>query len=319
MTTSYFSVSESKKYSYFCIPKVMLSSPELKSISCEAKLLYGIMLDRMSLSVENNWADKDGKTFILFTIEETMDTLCCGKSKAMATMAELDGIGLIERVRQGQGNANRIYVKNFTLDCEHQKSEKQTSETTYIAAQTVEPSAFAMETSDNQASRGLKNKPQEVSKTAPNNTDINNTYVVIPDIYPIHHAQENWWDGMDGLSVEREIKSRVQFDLLMGCVLTDDERSRAQELVTIMTEVLLIQKKKIRVNGEDLPSMFVKRRIGEYNMGHFLYVFHALKQNVSPVRNIRAYIITALYNAPVTYAHSLQAQENAERALEDCV
>ena len=112
--SDYFYGDESKEFSYFRIPRLLITHQRFKNISVEAKLLYGLLLDRMGLSEEHGWYDEDGRVFIYYTVEEIADDLCCGRDKAMKLLAELDkakGAGLIERVRQGQGKPTKIYVK----------------------------------------------------------------------------------------------------------------------------------------------------------------------------------------------------------------
>jgi hypothetical protein len=107
---------EAEQYAFFRIPKILMTEPYFKDISTDAKLLYGMMLDRMSLSIKNGWTDDLGRVYIYFPIEEVMELLHCKSEKATRLMAELDskkGIGLIERVRQGQGKPSIVYVKNF--------------------------------------------------------------------------------------------------------------------------------------------------------------------------------------------------------------
>lgn len=115
--SDYFYGDESKEFSYFRIPRLLITHQRFKNVSTEAKLLYGLLLDRMGLSEEHGWYDEDGRVFIYYTVEEIADDLCCGRDKAMKLLAELDktkGAGLIERVRQGQGKPTKIYVKRFT-------------------------------------------------------------------------------------------------------------------------------------------------------------------------------------------------------------
>ena len=100
--SDYFYGDESKEFSYFRIPRLLITHRRFKNISVEAKLLYGLLLDRMGLSEEHGWYDEDGRVFIYYTVEEIADDLCCGRDKAMKLLAELDkakGAGLIERVR----------------------------------------------------------------------------------------------------------------------------------------------------------------------------------------------------------------------------
>lgn len=114
----YFRGMEAEKYSFYRVPKVLFTADCFQSLSCEAKVLYGLMLDRMGLSLKNRWFDEEGKVYIIFTVEEVMELLCCKTQKAVKLMKELDtvgGIGLIEKKRLGLGKPNVIYVKNFIL------------------------------------------------------------------------------------------------------------------------------------------------------------------------------------------------------------
>ena len=113
---SYYYGYEAEQFSFYRIPKLLVMDECFRGISTDAKLLYGLMLDRMSLSIKNGWTDDLGRVYIYFPIEEVMELLHCKSEKATRLMAELDskkGIGLIERVRQGQGKPTIIYVKNF--------------------------------------------------------------------------------------------------------------------------------------------------------------------------------------------------------------
>ena len=112
----YFYGHESEQYSFYRIPKQLISDSRFRNVSTDAKLLYGLMLDRMGLSMKNGWLDEQGRVYIFFVLDEIQDLLQCGHEKAVKLLAELDsekGIGLIERVKQGQGKPTIIYVKQF--------------------------------------------------------------------------------------------------------------------------------------------------------------------------------------------------------------
>ena len=116
---SYFHGPEAEQYSFYRVPKVLFTSEHFKGLSCEAKVLYGLMLDRMSLSIKNGWLDEEQRVYIIFTVEEIMDLLGCKNQKAVKLLKELDdknGIGLIEKRRLGMGKPNVIYVKNFIIE-----------------------------------------------------------------------------------------------------------------------------------------------------------------------------------------------------------
>lgn len=117
-TFSYFQGMEGDMYQFYRIPKLLFTSEYFKNLSCEAKVLYGLMLDRMSLSIKNRWLDEEDRVYIFFSVKEIMEMLNCGRNKAVNCLKELDqetGIGLIEKKRLGLGKANVIYVKNFSL------------------------------------------------------------------------------------------------------------------------------------------------------------------------------------------------------------
>ena len=116
MQFDYFYGNEAEQFTFYRIPKILITSPHFKKISDSAKLLYGLMLDRMSLSIRNGWLDDDNRAYIFFTTNDIMEQMCCGTEKATKMLAELDsekGIGLIERVKQGQGKPAIIYLKSF--------------------------------------------------------------------------------------------------------------------------------------------------------------------------------------------------------------
>ena len=128
----YFTGMEAEQYSFYRVPKVLFTEPCFKTLSCEAKVLYGLMLDRMSLSLKNKWFDEQDRAYIIFTIEDVMELLNCKSQKAVKIMKELDaedGIGLIEKIRQGFGKPNIIYVKNFMIkEAEEQRQQVQQNE-----------------------------------------------------------------------------------------------------------------------------------------------------------------------------------------------
>ena len=123
----YFYGTEAEQYTFYRIPKVLFTDPGFRRITADAKILYGLMLDRMGLSIRNNWLDEQERVFIYFTLEEAMDAMCCGHNKAVSLFTELDKVGLIERKKQGQGRPTKIYVKNFIRKEEVKTSENRKS------------------------------------------------------------------------------------------------------------------------------------------------------------------------------------------------
>ena len=121
MTFNYFYGTEADQFSFYRIPKALFTDSYFKDLSSDAKILYGLMLDRMSLSIKNQWFDDKNRAYIYFSIEDIMELLNCGRNKAIKSMRELDdetGIGLIEKRRQGFGKVNLIVE---TVMCKNDK------------------------------------------------------------------------------------------------------------------------------------------------------------------------------------------------------
>ncbi len=170
---AYFQEQDSEQFSFFRIPKVMFSDKEFEELSSEAKILYGVMLDRVGLSRKNGWVDEEGNVYIYFTIEEMMNLLKWTRYRVFQLLDELDtkkGIGLIERKRIGFNKPNVIYVKNFASVLNRNRGDPKV----------CEPDVPKSEQSDlgksvSQISGSLSDGLQEVCQSDTNNTDINNT------------------------------------------------------------------------------------------------------------------------------------------------
>ena len=112
----YYYGIEAEQFSFYRVPRLLIKDERFKGLSSDAKLLYGLMLDRMSLSMKNGWLDEENRAYIIYTLDTVMEDLGCAKATCVKIMKELDsdnGIGLIEKKRRGLGKPDIIYVKNF--------------------------------------------------------------------------------------------------------------------------------------------------------------------------------------------------------------
>lgn len=169
----YFYGDEVMQFSFFRIPRQLITHPRFKQVSTDSKLLYGMLLDRMGLSIKNEWYDSDGRVYIYYTIEEICDNLNCGRDKAMKLLAEFDGdkgIGLIDRIKQGLGKPTRIYVKRFTTQ---EIATQRKKEQEPFSAPFSQVDYSDAQKSDFPTSRGGDFRPQEVEESDPNYNNIN--------------------------------------------------------------------------------------------------------------------------------------------------
>ena len=190
----YYYGIEAEQFSFYRVPRLLIKDERFKGLSSDAKLLYGLMLDRMSLSMKNGWLDDENRAYIIYTVDAIMEDLGCSKPTCTKIMCELDsdnGIGLIEKKRRGLGKPDIIYVKNFASvpdekepsnpdvstevkDFNFKKQKNLTSGSKKIELQEVKESDLKRE--KNLTSESKETKPQEVNDFVPNynNTNYNN-------------------------------------------------------------------------------------------------------------------------------------------------
>ena len=180
---------EAEQFSFYRIPKLLIKDKRFSGISSDAKMLYGLMLDRMQLSVKNEWIDDENRVYIIYTVEQIMEDLCCCKEKAVKILSELSsqkGIGLIDKIRRGLGKPDIIYVKNFVIqddemdendsDLHDSHSEEQEISTLRsMESRLAEVSNSDFQKSEKPTSRSMDNRPVEVGETDPINNYINKT------------------------------------------------------------------------------------------------------------------------------------------------
>lgn len=295
---------EAEQYAFFRIPKVLMTEPHFKSVSTDAKLLYGLMLDRMSLSVKNGWLDEDGRVYIYFTLEEVCEQLGCKTDKAVKLLAELDtgkGIGLIERIKQGQGRPARIYVMHF-LGMEHPQTSAN-SKSRLRKNRSQELGKSEVLTTEKPKSALRKNRGQDFGKTECNNTDKNKTDFSKTDL-SIHPAQPEPMDVMEGY--REQVEKNIEYDFLVQQHPYDD----LDEIVDLMVEVLCTQEDFVKIGRKQVYTCLAKERFLKLDASHIEYVLDCMRDTRSDIRNIKAYLLEVLFNAPATAGNYYKAQVN---------
>ena len=190
----YYRGMEAEQYSFYRVPKILFTAECFKELSCEAKVLYGLLLDRMSLSMKNHWLDEEERVYIIFTVEEIAELLNCGTQKAVKLLKELDsekGIGLIEKKRLGLGRPNVIYVKNFLV----QKNDEENGDMPDL------------QNCENHNSGVVKTTIQECPKSQFQNDENHNSEDVEPiDIGTEELGKEPYLNGEKEILEDMEIK-----------------------------------------------------------------------------------------------------------------
>ena len=326
MKFSYFYGNESDRLTFYRIPKLLITDEYFRNVSTDAKVLYGLMLDRMGLSAKNGWLDAEKRVFIYFSLEDVMEYLNCSRNKAIKTMAELDdkdGIGLIHKEKKGQGKPAIIYVKNFFSEektgSEVQKmnfratteSTSRSSEKGLLEVQNLNPNKNKINNTELRESPIRSMKPDADPDTNarqtvdnPDTSAIRNGYVM-----DTHSHRKTDVEMLPDYAGYRElIREQIEYACLLDRYPTD--RDTIEGIVDLMLEVALTKKPVLHIAGDDYPADFVRERFRRINYGHIEYVMACMQKNTSKVRNIKAYMLTALFNAPGTMNSYYRAEVN---------
>ena len=284
----YFYGPEGEQFSFIRVPKIFFENEAYRSMSAEAKILYGFLLDRVSVSLKNGWKDDQNRIFIICTIEEIMEKIGCGNKKAIQLLAELeDKIGLIERKRQGLGKPNLIYVKNFI------RTVDNTGQRHFLKCQN--------DTSGSVRTTSLEMSESHGSNTNLSNTDMSNTENLI---YPGTDS-----DGMaERRSCEDYFRRSLEYDILLQN--NPYEKETLEGILELLVDTCCSHKAYIRIAGDNKSGEVVRSRFMKLDSSHIQYVLSCLKENTTDVRNIRQYLLAALYNAPTTISAYYQAKVN---------
>lgn len=304
MTFDYFyGPEDAEQYQFFRIPKRLITGDEFQDISTDSKLLYGLMLDRLQLSIRNKWMDDLNRVYIIYTIEEIMEDMHCASQKAMKLLSELDKkVGLIRRKRQGLGKPSLIYVMKFSTSCPQKSSESK------------------FKNGENQNSGVVKIETPDFRKSPGNNTDLKNTDNNQTD--PIYLSGETLElstkrqpKKKDGMGKDEMEERRAYENYLRNHLYIEElkerfpyDHGRIEEIVELMLDTVCSKAEYIRCAGEDRPAEVVKSRFMKLDSSHIEYVLDSIHENTTDIRNIKAYLMTTLYNAPITIDHYYTAK-----------
>lgn len=310
----YYYGVEAEQFIFVRVPKVLFTDKEhFGGLSNEAKLLYGLLLERMSLSRKNNWIDKHNRVYIIFPVEEIEESLDVGHEKALNLLKELDdqsGIGLVKKNRRGLGLPSILYVKNFIVKGEQNTDRVPTSRSTENEFQEFGKTDFKK--SENQTSENPKNRLLEVRKSDSNNIDINNTDMSYTYVQSIDRSQagiQNFSPGADGLidaiersTVEEKVKKQIDYD----CLISHSDSSvvqMAEEIKDLMVDVLCGEQSVVS-EGKRVSEETAKAAYRKITFDHVQYVMKSLVSYPDKISRIDRFLTVSLFNSVYTLTNS---------------
>lgn len=284
MKYDYFYEEQSEQFVFYKVPKVLCTDDEFRKLSSDAKLLYGLLLDRVSLSKKNGWVDEDGRVYVIYTLENIMLSLNCSDKTATKMLVELEEHGLIERKRRGQGKPVIIYVKNFI----HTENVRLLTRKSYDSGL-------------------VKSTIQGSEKLRGNNTEFNNTDI----------SETNLILSGDSDMDERETYRQYFIAELDYQALKQQypyQCRELEEILDILVDTVCSKNKTIRIAGDRKSLAVVKSQFMKLDYSHIQYVLDCMEKNGAEIRNIKQYLLAMLYNAPLTINNYYTAMFNNDRA-----
>lgn len=361
MTFDYYYGAQAEQFNFIRIPKSMIVDPMFADLSVNAKLLYGVLLDRMNLSMKNKWFDSENRVYIIYQISEIMEDFNFSKKTAVRYLNELEDFGLVEKKRRGLGLPSLLYVKNFIVLQDHSEPDDTdlndkteydnlseymenfvgTEQETSRGVETYTSRSVDMETSKGVeqetlrgvgtytsesvdvetskgvrqiTSRGVKSTLQEVTEKDPlinktnnsntnmNNTDLSNTKTnntilsnpaVKQAIDKMGREEESDFDKYKKL-----VKENIDYDVLIDRHYI--EKSIIDGMVNLIVETMISENDYIVISSTKFPKETVKSRFSKLDISHIEYVLECMNHNTTKIKNIKKYLLAALYNAPTT-------------------
>ena len=291
MKFNYYYGTEAEQFSFIRIPKALLLDKTFSTLSLQAKMLYGILLDRMGLSMRNGWCDKGNRVYIIYQISEIQEDMGFSKKKAIEYLKELEEFGLVEKKRRGLGLPSILYVKSFLVkEVDSRGVQNDTSRS-----------------NENGTLRGAETQLQEVSeeellinKTKTNDTNRSN-------------IESNHTLSSDAIDYYAQmIKDNIEYKSLLQRYPL--KRELLDGIFNLILETVLCQSETMLIASNPYPIEYVRSKFLKLNYSHIAYVVDCLQENTSKVKNIKKYLLAALFNALSTIEGYYQAEVNNDMA-----
>ena len=278
----YISEKNTGEFTFYRVPKVLIDDPRYRGVSTDAKLLYALLLDRLSLSLRSCWQDEQGSAYLYYSVAAVREALDCCKEKACKLLRELEDACLIERRAQGRGKPDRIYLCRF--ETVENRCERSAKLDTFGGGRSEKQDTSDGRQSEKPTPSGRKSRPPEVGKSDPNKTEKNKTefskiYLSSPE--PM---------------IEDEIREQIEYETLAKRCPADTLNC----MVSLIAEAERSAAPTLRIGKEDVPRAEVLERLRALDRFHIEYILDCMEESRPSIRNIRSYLLTAMYRAPET-------------------
>ncbi len=316
----YFYGAQADQFTFIRIPRALITDALFAVLSAPAKLLYAMLLDRMSLSMRNGWFDDQNRAYIIYQIADIQKDLGFSKRKAMDYLTELVEFGLVEKIKRGFGMPSILYVKSFLSVVEsdaaedaseaegesEEKTEVTDPETDTSRGAEIDTSRGAeIDTSrgaEIDTSRGAEIDTSEVRKSTPLNNKTNMNQTNKSYLIESHRIYDGAEDEIRSDVMMQGLSNLIRKNIAYEALLEDYpyEKELVEGIYELILETVLSQSDFILIASERYPAALVKSKFMKLDVMHIRYVIDCLHKNTTKVRNIKKYLLAALFNAPTT-------------------
>ena len=310
MTFDYYYGSQADQFSFIRIPRMLLTEETFSPLSLQSKMLYSILLDRMSISMKNGWFDEENRAYIIYQISEIQSDLGFSRKKAMDYLTELEKFGLVEKKKRGFGLPSIIYVKSFMI----QKKLARGIETGTSGLKMSGSRGHEIDTS-----RGSQITTSEVPKL---------TLLEVPESTPLmNKTNENYTDlsytesnqilsaKAGGLDEDEMRRISAYREIVFENIALDDlkqahpyDAEMLDGVYDLILEVLLSKSSTTVIASNEYPTELVKSKFMKLTYSHIEYALDCFNSNSTKVRNIKKYMLAILFNAPSTISSYYTAE-----------
>lgn len=375
MKFDFYYGEESEQYSFYSVPKMFFTCERFAGLSAMSKLLYGFLLDRMSLSRKRNWIDDKNRAYIKYSLNAITKDMGVSKNSVIKYMRELQEFGLIMKY-PNEGMEDIIYVMDYSRVKQgdtYSSDDKQNDNVLYLDSQSS-VAAYKADTGhpdnappgfntvialsninntkkiqdagckgDSTLRGGSKSEPVQKmnqfknctgSKSElvqnlhhPHKENDNNIYNNINNQSNLSISHTGKIDRIDKTGKEKQIsgvnantvyahirdlvKKNIDYDIMIE---RQECKDWYDEYYNLIVEVLTRQKDTIRISGEDYSADMVRERFMKLNGLDLQYVHEQMSRTTSDIKNIKAYLTKALFNAPTTRASYWESRVNHDLA-----
>jgi len=377
MKFDFYYGEESEQYSFYSVPKMFFTCERFAGLSAMSKLLYGFLLDRMSLSRKRNWIDDKNRAYIKYSLNAITKDMGVSKNSVIKYMRELQEFGLIMKY-PNEGMEDIIYVMDYSRVKQgdtYSSDDKQNDNVLYLDSQSS-VAAYKADTghpdnappgfntvialsninntkkiqdagckgdstlrggsksepvqnlhhphkeNDNNIYNNINNqstKTDKIDRYIYNNPSINQSNLSISHTGKIDRidktGKEKQISGANANTVYAHIRDLVKKNIDYDIMIERQEcKDWYDEYYNLIVEVLTRQKDTIRISGEDYSADMVRERFMKLNGLDLQYVHEQMSRTTSDIKNIKAYLTKALFNAPTTRASYWESRVNHDLA-----